>query len=212
MEFNVRSAPLGAAPVASDSPNGQAFLLATNACDGYRDAEARIALDPDLVGDAERAKAKGKEQGTRFATVADAERRLEGEEADLSATIHRARAAAHLDSPSVDPAIEVRAVSIRATFTSLSPSEKLQAVRAGSPEVLRAIYHSPDFGGQPAVDPKLKLAIEERLLAGADPDRAAALAVRIEDNRRARHAVERAKRYLGKAQSIRERLVTNKGN
>jgi len=207
MEFIVgKSAPLGAAPVATEGPNHDAYLLATNATEGYADAAERIRLDPDLVGDTERAKAQGREEGTRFATLADAERRLAPEEKDLSATIAQQRAAAHLDSPSVDPAIEIRAQGIRTTYLSLSPSDRLAAVRNGSPEVLRAIYHAPFMGGEPLVGPKLKLAIEERLLTGADPDRAAAIAIRVEDNRRARHAVERAARYLGRASSVRERL------
>jgi len=204
MEFIVgKSAPLGAAPVATEGPNHDAFLLASNACEGYADACSRIANDPDLK-DPGKAKARGKEDGARFATVADAERRLAPEGEELKALLHGQKAAAGLISP--DPEAELRSQSIRATYASLSPSDRLAAVRNGSPEVLRAIYHSPDMGGAPLVDPKLRASIEERLIEGVGKDRAAALAVRVEDNRRARHAVDRAARYLGKVADIRERL------
>ena len=208
MEFNVKSAPLGAPPVATDSANGQAFLLATSATEGYADEAASIAADPDLK-DPGKAKALGKAQGTRLAKLADAERRLEAEGYELKALLGGQRAAAGLISP--DPEAELRAQSIRATYASLSLSDRLSAVRNGSKEVITALYHAPDMGGTPLLDPKLRASIEERLIGGLDKDRAEALAVRVEDNRRARHAVDRAARHLGKAQSIRERLITNKG-
>jgi hypothetical protein len=208
MIFHATDAPLGAKPVATEGPNHDAYLLATNACDGWADEDASIAADPDLK-DPGKAKAKGKALGTRFARLTDADGRLVGEGFELKALLGGQRAAAGLVAP--DPTAELRAQSIRATYASLSPSDRLAAVRNGSPEVLKALYHAPDMGGAPLVDPKLRVTIEERLVGGLDKDRAEALAVRVEDNRRARHAVDRAKRYLGKAQSLRERLITNKG-
>ncbi len=208
-EFSVKSAPLGAAPVATEGPNHDAFLLATNAAEGWTDEAASIAADPDLK-DPGKAKAKGKALGTRFARLTDAEGRLAPEGEELKTLLHGQRAAAGLLSP--DPASELRAQSIRATYASLSPSDRLSAVRQGSKEVITALYHAPDMGGTPLLDPKLKESIAERLITGVDKDRAAVLAIRIEDHRRARHAIDRAKRYLGKAADIRERLIVKGGD
>ena len=212
MEFDVRkSAPLGAAPVATDSPNGQAFLLASSACEDYAAAAEAIRVDPDL-SDAGRAKALGKEQGSRAAKLQDAKRRLEGEGEEISALLHDQRAFAELISPADDAATELRAQSIRATYASLSLSGRLQAAKSGSDEVARALYFAPDMGGTPLLAPALKEAIAERLLSATNPERHEAISTRVEDHRRAKFAVDRANSFIGRVVGIRERLAAkNKG-
>ena len=207
-----KSAPLGAPPVAGEGPNHDAYLLATNATEGFRDAAEAIRLDPDLVGDTERAKALGKEQGSRAAKLQDAKRRLEGEGEELEALLHDQRAFAGLVSPAEDAVTEMRAAAIRSQFAAMSPSDRLQAAKSGSDEVARALYFAPDMGGTPLLDPKLRAAITERLLSGNNPERHEAIAIRVEDHRRARFAVERALGFIGRGAGIRERLAAqNKG-
>jgi hypothetical protein len=204
-----RQAGLGTPVEAETGPNADAFKLATAATAGFIDRIDAIRSDPDL-SDTGKAAAIAKEQAARAPGLADAERRLKKESADIQALEHEEKAFAGLISPAEDAATEVRAQGIRSAFAALPASGKLVAVRAGSLETIRALWHWPDLGGVPPIEPKLREVIEERLLSARDPERYGAITIRKADHARAKFALGQALGFVNRNRSplagLRERV------